>query len=285
MILSPSLFSPSSNPDWLMGATWVSALASLFYLAAAMLADTQKRRLQTVLLFAWIAHAGAIFFETTVWSSVSSGMPQLQGARFGFAPALSVTVWLVLTVYMLESRFFPISGMRRSLACLGVLALGLAWLFPGAVTQAAQSPWQPLHWILGIASYGLFGAAVLHGAMLRRADRQMRLHAQVSTPLGLPLLKLEQLTFRFVASGFAVLTLALLIGWWFSSPWRWDHKTVLSLLAWGVFAALLLGRQLLGWRGPVATRWLFIGAALLLLAYVGSRFVLQVILQRPSHLL
>jgi ABC-type uncharacterized transport system permease subunit len=55
---------------------------------------------------------------------------------------------------------------------------------------------------------------------------------------------------------------------------------VLSLLAWLVFAALLLGRQTLGWRGPVATRWLFIGAALLLLAYVGSRFVLQVVLLR-----
>lgn len=279
MILSPAFLSPVT------GATWVSALAALFYLIAAMLADSQKKRLQAVLLCAWLAHAGAIFFETTAWASVGPGTLALQGARFGFAPALSVTVWLVLTVYMLESRFFPLSGMRRSLAFLGVLAIGLAWVFPGTVTHQAQSPWQPLHWILGIASYGLFGAAVLHGAMLRRADRQMRLHANVTTPLGLPLLKLEQLTFRFVASGFMVLTLALLIGWWFSSPWRWDHKTVLSLLAWGVFAALLLGRQLLGWRGPVATRWLFIGAGLLLLAYVGSRFVLQVVLQRPAHLL
>jgi ABC-type uncharacterized transport system permease subunit len=281
MILSPGFFSQTVGPGWSMGATLFSALAVLLYGIAALIMDSQKRPLQAVLLCAWGSHAAAIFFETTVWRVGGVDAPEVQGARFGFAPALSVTVWLVLTVYMLESRFLPISAMRRSLAWMGVLAVALAWVFPGTVTHQALSPWQPLHWVLGMASYGLFGAAVLHGAWLRRADRQMRLHAQLNTPLGLPLLKLEQLTFRFVAWGFGVLTAALLIGWWFSAPWRWDHKTVLSLLAWLVFAALLLGRRTLGWRGPVATRWLFIGAALLLLAYVGSRFVLQVVLQRP----
>jgi ABC-type uncharacterized transport system permease subunit len=282
MILSPAFFSQTFGPGWLMAATLFSSVAAMLYCLAALPADSPQRRLQGVLLGAWFAHALAIFFETTVWGANAAGAVAAQGARFGFAPALSVTAWLVLTVYMLESRFLPISGMRRSLAWLGVLAVVLAWFFPGVVTPQTESPWQPLHWVLGIASYGLFGAAVLHGALLRRADRQMRLHAQVTTPLGLPLLKLEQLTFRFVACGFAVLTAALVVGWWFSSPWRWDHKTVLSLLGWAVFAALLLGRQTLGWRGPAATRWLFIGAALLLLAYVGSRFVLQVILNRPA---
>jgi ABC-type uncharacterized transport system permease subunit len=264
-----------------MGTTVFSGLAVLLYGLAAWIADSNKRSLQSVLLCAWVAHAVAIFFETTVGGGGAIETLYVQGARFGFAPALSVTVWLVLTVYLLESRFLPISAMRRGLAWMGVLAVALAWFFPGAVTHSAQSPWEPVHWVLGMASYGLFGAAVLHGAWLRRADRQMRLHATMSTPLGLPLLKLEQLTFRFVAWGFVVLTAALLIGWWFSAPWRWDHKAVLSLLAWLVFAALLLGRQTLGWRGPVATRWLFVGAGLLLLAYVGSRFVLQVVLQRP----
>ena len=65
--------------------------------------------------------------------------------------------------------------------------------------------------------------------------------------------------------------------------WRWgDHKAVFSVLAWGVFAALLLGRHLRGWRGRKATRWLYLGAALLLLAYVGSRFVLEVLLVRSA---
>ena len=99
----------------------------------------------------------------------------------------------------------------------------------------------------------------------------------------MPLLQLERLTFRFVEAGFAVLTATLLLGIVTTVQWRWgDHKAVFSLLAWGVFAALLLGRRLRGWRGRKATRWLYVGAALLLLAYVGSRFVLEVLLGRGA---
>ncbi|MCK7499398.1 MAG: cytochrome c biogenesis protein [Comamonadaceae bacterium] len=92
----------------------------------------------------------------------------------------------------------------------------------------------------------------------------------------MPLLQLERLTFRFVEAGFVVLTrdAAARRG---DRPtrWRWDHKTVFSLLGWAVFAALLAGRHWRGWRGRRATRWLYAGAALLLLAYAGSRFVLR----------
>lgn len=282
------ILSPASVNTWNLSGVglpvwWAlcSALALLGYGVAACLSDTPARRLRRVLLLAWSAHALAIFFDISGLSSADVGVAFV-GARFGFAPALSVTVWLVLSVYLFEGYFLPISGVRRGLVILGATSVALAWLFPGEVRPQAMSPWQPLHWVLGIASYGLFGAALLHGALLRRADRQMRLHDALPPFMGLPLLKLEQLTFRFVAWGFAVLTLALLLGWWFAHPWRWDHKAVLSMLAWLVFATLLLGRQTLGWRGPVATRCLFVGVGLLLLAYVGSRFVLEVILQRAS---
>jgi ABC-type uncharacterized transport system permease subunit len=111
----------------------------------------------------------------------------------------------------------------------------------------------------------------------------MRSAAAVSAvaATGMPLLRLERMTFRFVLAGFVVLSAALLLGAWFANPWRWDHKTVFSMLGWLVFAALLAGRRSFGWRGPAATRWLYAGAALLLLAYVGSRFVLEVVLHRP----
>ena len=79
----------------------------------------------------------------------------------------------------------------------------------------------------------------------------------------------------------------LLAGWLFGEAlyghaWKWDHKTVFSLLAWLVFATLLLGRSRFGWRGRTAVRVLYVGSLLLLMAYVGSRFVLEVILVRPS---
>ena len=100
--------------------------------------------------------------------------------------------------------------------------------------------------------------------------------------MGLPLLRLERLTFRFVEVGFGVLTLALVLGAATATHWRWDHKTVFSLLGWAVFAALLIGRKWQGWRGRRATRWLYVGAVLLLLAYAGSRFVFEVLLSRAA---
>jgi ABC-type uncharacterized transport system permease subunit len=134
---------------------------------------------------------------------------------------------------------------------------------------------------MGVASYGLFGAAVLHAVLLDAVERQMR-QRSAAPPLGMPLLQLERLTFRFVEAGFVVLTLALVMGVLSAAHWRWDHKTVFSLLAWAVFAALLGGRAWRGWRGRRATRWLYVGAGLLLLAYVGSRFVVEVILGRTA---
>ena len=96
---------------------------------------------------------------------------------------------------------------------------------------------------------------------------------------------LERLTFRFVTAGFALLTATLVAGLLFGETlygraWRWDHKAVFSVLSWLTFAALLLGRWRFGWRGRTARRMLYVGAALLLLAYVGSRFVLEVLLGR-----
>jgi ABC-type uncharacterized transport system permease subunit len=203
-----------------------------------------------------------------------------QGIRWGFAPVLSLTAWLVLTVHFTETRLVPISGLRRFFALIGAASVLLALMFPGDVVIVSYSVYAPLHWTLGIAAYALFGVAVVHAAMLDAAERQMRQKAGAGL-LGMPLLSLERLTFLFVEAGFVVLTLAILIGLFTMAHWRWgDHKTVLSLASWATFAALIVGRRTRGWRGRQATRWVYVGAGLMLLAYVGSRFVFEVVLQR-----
>ena len=277
MILS---FGPTATGA--SSATWALALPSLLalsaYLSTALLSDRFAKALRAALVTGWIAHALAIVVDVAAIGSDSAV------ARFGFAPALSVTVWLVVAVYLVESSFVSLPGARRVLAMLGAAVVALAWLFPGELRPHAPFRWAPLHWVLGIASYGLFGAAVLHAAMLNRAERQMRrspLAGSAAGVKGMPLLRLERLTFRFVGAGFVVLSAALALGAWFADPWRWDHKAVFSILGWVVFAALLAGRRSFGWRGPAATRWVYAGAALLLLAYVGSRFVIEVLLHRP----
>ncbi len=262
-------------------ASLLAVLAYGWVAARSVAGALAPARVQGTLLLAWAAHLLALVLDI-------SGFGQaLPGARFGFAPALSMTVWLVIGVYLLESRFLPLAGVRRGLAVMAMLGLLLAFIFPGESRPQAASPWAPIHWVLGLASYGLFGVAVLHAAMLSRAERQMRQmkpslaggQSPRTEPL-MPLLRLERLTFQFVGAGVAVLSLAVLLGWWFTPHWRWDHKNLFAVLGWLVLSGLLAGRRVFGWRGRRATRWLYFGALLLLLSYAGSRFVLEVVLQR-----
>jgi ABC-type uncharacterized transport system permease subunit len=186
---------------------------------------------------------------------------------------------LVLMVAFLEGRLLPLAALRRPLATAAALGVLLAWALPGQ-THHASSPWAPVHWALGLASYGLVGTAVLHAWLMQRAEAHLRTGAAGAATPGLPLLRLERLTFQFVAGSVWVLGAALVMGAWFTPKWQWDHKTVFAVLSWLVLAGLWLGRWRLGWRGRQAARWVYVGSALLLLSYAGSRFVLQVLLGR-----
>src|SRR3989344_5001154 len=201
---------------------WPSLLAVIGYAVAIawpQRAEQTGHRVPTVLaafcLLAWVAQAVAIGVDVLALDA-----PQA-GARFGFAPALSVTSWLT-----------PAERRLRS---------------GSAGSGQIPSPNRP-----------------------------------AGQALGMPLLRLESLTLKFVAAGFAMLSLTLLLGAAFTSPWKWDHKTIFSILSWLVFATLLIGRARFGWRGRQAIRWLIAGSLLLLLAYVGSRFVLEILLHRPA---
>ena len=255
--------------------------AAVAYAAPALMSSRLSMTATRLLLWcAWGLHGLAV-----LWS-LFGDIP-----RFGFAPALSVTAWLGLTVYAVESYMYPKLKAVWAFAGIGAVAVLLAMLFPGQDLHRTASKWLPVHWALGLASYGLFAAAVAHAWLMMRAEKQMRLSpgAMSATSSGLPLLTLERLTFRFVNAGFVLLTATLLAGWLFSESlygvgkvWKWDHKTIFSVLSWLAFTVLLIGRAQFGWRGRMAVRMLYIGSGLLLLAYVGSRFVLEVVLGRAS---
>jgi ABC-type uncharacterized transport system permease subunit len=100
-----------------------------------------------------------------------------------------------------------------------------------------------------------------------------------------PLLTMEALLFRIIWAGFILLTLSLASGIVFSEevfgkPAPFTHKTVFGVMSWAIFAALLCGRHIYGWRGRMAVRWTLAGFLTLVLAYIGSRFVLEIILGR-----
>lgn len=259
----------SANPLSL----FLSAAAAAAYAWPALAGG--RMRLQTASALtgaAWLLHAVVLLWNMT-------GAP----AMFGFAPALSVTFWLVAAGYALESQMYPQLPTRWTLGILGSVAVLLAAVFPGTPLSANASVWMPVHLAFGVASYGLFGTAVIHAWFMQRAENRIRQAAEPES--GIPLLTLERLTYRFVLVGFVLLTATLGVGILFGESvyghaLRWDHKTIFSILSWLTFATLLAGRHFFGWRGKRAARVLYIGSGLLLLAYVGSRFVLEVVLGR-----
>jgi ABC-type uncharacterized transport system permease subunit len=258
-----------------MPASSLTALSLATALAYALLAFAHHRLSAAAARWGfgmvWVLHAFVLLFG---WTD--------NPPRFGFAAALSLTVWLVLAVHGVESRFYPQLRTRWTLASIGTVAVLLSWFVPGTPFPDLPSAWLPLHWAFGMAAYGLIAAAVVHAWLMQRAERAMRQGTPAEA--GLPLLTLERLTFRLITAGFGLLTATLLAGAWFSTTvyqhLSWNHKIVFSVLAWLTMGVLLWGRWQLGWRGRTAVRTLYTAAALLLLGYAGSRFVLEVLLHR-----
>jgi ABC-type uncharacterized transport system permease subunit len=207
--------------------------------------------------------------------------------RFGFAQALSVMMFLGVAVYWIESLFYNLEGMQPLVLPLAAIAAPLPALFPGLASSGAhaQAAEFKLHLALAMIAYGLFVIALLHATLMAVAERQLHRRGTVSFPNLPPLLTLETLLFRMIGAAFIFLTATLVTGIAFSEELfgralRFDHKTVFALLSWLIFGLLLAGRWRYGWRGRTALRWTLSGFVMLLLAYVGSRFVLEVLLGR-----
>jgi ABC-type uncharacterized transport system permease subunit len=207
--------------------------------------------------------------------------------RFGFAQALSIMMFLGVALYWVESLFYNVEGMQPLVLALGAAAAPLPAVFPGLASSGAhaQAAEFKLHLALAMIAYGLFVIALLHATLMAVAERQLHRKGTLAFPNLPPLLTLETLLFRMIAAAFVFLTLTLITGIAFSETLfgrglRFDHKTVFAVASWLIFGLLLAGRWRYGWRGRTALRWTLSGFVMLLLAYVGSRFVLEVLLGR-----
>lgn len=176
---------------------------------------------------------------------------------------------------------------------LGILLIALfvagLWLALSHLGLAAHTPYLAAHIVSAALAYALFASSVVCAWLFMRRDNSLRVAGQAAQSAEpswlptLPLLTLEQWMFRFIYAGFALLSLSLIAGAIAGGAGfviRPQHKTYFALLAWTCFGVLIVGRVWLGWRGKQAVRLAYFGSILLLLAYVGTRFVLEVILGR-----
>jgi len=207
--------------------------------------------------------------------------------RFGFAIALSVMLWLTVALYWIESFYARMEGLQVLALPVAAVAALLPVIFSEThVLINAGTLAFRLHFLMAMLAYSLFTLAALHALLMAAAEKQ--LHQGRVSPFFAslpPLLTMEALLFRLINIAFVLLTLTLISGVFFSETLfgkalSLNHKVVFASISWLIFAALLLGRHLRGWRGRVALRWTLAGFVALLLAYVGSRFVLEVLLGR-----
>jgi ABC-type uncharacterized transport system permease subunit len=205
----------------------------------------------------------------------------------GVLNALSLIVWLTMLVYWVARFFYPIGGFQALLLPVTAVTMLLPELFPSDHPLANTNLFAfRAHITVAMLAYSLFTIAMLHAVLISQVEK--RLHHPTlprilrSLP---PLLTMETLLFRMIAIGFVLLTLTLVSGMVFSEeifgkPWQFSHKILFGFISWGVFAVLLWGHHFHGWRGRVAVHWTISGFVLLLLAYLGSKFVLEVLLHR-----
>ena len=219
--------------------------------------------------------------------------------QINWALAFSAAIWLGLWIYWIESLVVRIDGIQLILLPMAGAACIFSVLFPtGYIVASSTDPALRWHLLLALCAYGLITIAAMQAALMAALDYHLH-HPKdaVGNATGLrraigrmldaqpPLLTQERLLFRLVWVAFVALSLTIISGALITLSMTGrllllDHKTIFTLLSWATFAVLLTGRSLRGWRGRIALRYTMIGFVFVVLSYSGSRFVIEVILER-----
>jgi ABC-type uncharacterized transport system permease subunit len=268
----------SNLPVYLIAIT-AYAVLSVFFLRTQLAghAEAKSRSLLDIAVLIPLFLHGYLLYKT-LW---------IAGAlNLGLVNSLSLILWLTLLVYWLAHFFYPIASLKAMVLPLAGLGVLLLLMFP--TTRVAQpTSWLfDAHVLVAMLAYSLFTIAALHATLMSLVENSLHKARLPALLRNLPpLLTMETLLFRIIATGFVLLSLTLLSGGIFSEQifgkaWQFNHKVLFGFISWLVFAILLVGHHFYGWRGRKAVNWTMSGFGFLVLAYIGIQFVLEVILHR-----
>ncbi len=261
---------------FITGILYLASSAWLVFnlLNAKIVQDEPDKRILSIAFLALILHIIVLFSET-----ITS-----DGLNPSFVNSFSLVSWLVVLLYL-------VAELRKPVETLGVLilptagfAVFLQLFWPGNAPLSNQSFELEVHILLSLLAYGLLTIAAGQSILLLIQTHYLKNKHPGGFIRSLPALQsMETLLFQMIKVGFVILTLALLSGFIFLDnifAQHLVHKTVLSIVAWLLFAILLWGRWHFGWRGKKAIHFTLGGFIFLMLAYFGSKIVLEVILQK-----
>jgi len=267
-----------------MNALIISSLSIALYLVTTLL--LAKRFVQAldsppVTRLALISLGlGAVILHISV---VQQSVFTTEGINLGIYSAASLIMALVSMLMLLASIKQPIENLGIVILPIAAGALLFDNIFDTKhILSNEYSGQLKLHIILSLFAYSLLTIAALQSILLAIQDRQLRhKHPGGFMRVLPPMQVMESLLFQMITVGFILLSMALMSGFIFLQDifsQHLVHKSVLSIIAWFVFAILLFGRWQAGWRGRTAIRWTLGGFVTLLLAYFGSKLVLEIIL-------
>lgn len=219
---------------------------------------------------------------------VYSGVLSDEGLNLGVSNSISLIIWLTVAIYWLASLAVPgLASIQGLWAPVALVAVILQAVVPSHyLVRHGGDPLFTLHFAIAMLAYSLFIVATMHAVVM--LAEQKWLHRGILPPFLRslpPLLEMEALLFRILFAAFVLLTLTVVSGLFFSEqvfgkPLQATHKTVFGIISWLIFGSLLWGRYFRGWRGKRAVYLTLWGFAALLLAYLGSKFVLEIVLHR-----
>lgn len=231
-----------------------------------------------VVLAGLLAHLLALYLDVF----------RADGLTLGLTAAGSLIAATIISLYLATYLRKPVENLGLMLLPIAALAIALHWGWPGARVSIHATPLATLHIAVSLLAYGLMAIAATQSILLLVQEHLLKQHHPGGIMRVLPPLQsVEMLMFQLIGIGFVLLTFTLISGIFFSEEvfgqrFRFNHHIVLSIAGWGVFGVLLLGRWRLGWRGKVASSWALSGFGLLLLAYFGTKFVAEIILQKGA---
>lgn len=260
--------------------------ALLFYMAAAYLIGQRihtgasltgapLRAVSLLTLSAILLHGGLLYHQVIIPG----------GLDVGFVNSISLVAWFIAILVLFSSLMQPVASLGIVVYpwCAVTVMGNLLFSDSPSITVSLNSGVH-LHIVLAIIAYSVLAIAALQSILLAWQDRQLRnRHPGTILRTLPPLQTMEAFLFQLISIGFLLLSLAILSGMVFLEDMFAQHvvhKTVLSIIAWLIFAILLWGRWKFGWRGRVAIRWSLSGFAILVLAFFGSKMVLELILSR-----
>lgn len=204
------------------------------------------------------------------------------GINFGFFNALSLLTWLIALLFMLIAFTRPVENLGIAILPLAAIAIVLEQVFHSEHILRPYRDMLDIHIIISVTAYSILSLAAVQAVMTAIQDKHLREKHPGGFIRALPPLQtMESLLFQMIGVGFIMQGLSLVTGAiaiedLFAQ--HLAHKTFFSIVSWAVFGILLWGRWKFGWRGKTAIRWTLGGFVSLLLAYLGSKLVLELLL-------